>query len=32
MSNSPTYFYYCTADYDGIANIWKRIQWSNDTW
>lgn len=29
---SNTYFYYCTADYDGVANIWKRIQWSGDTW
>ena len=28
-----TYIYYCTADYtDGVADIWKRVQWSNDTW
>lgn len=27
-----SYLYYCTADYDGVTNIWKRIQWSNDTW
>ena len=28
-----TYIYYCTTDYtDGIADIWKRVQWSNDTW
>ena len=27
------YIYYCTADYtDGIADIWKRVQWSTDTW
>jgi hypothetical protein len=26
------YFYYCTADYDGFSNIWKRVAWSNDTW
>jgi hypothetical protein len=28
-----TYIYYCTADYtDGVADIWKRIAWSGDTW
>lgn len=27
-----TYIYYCTADYDGSSDIWKRIQWSGDTW
>lgn len=28
-----TYMYYCTADYtDGVADIWKRISWSADTW
>jgi hypothetical protein len=27
------YIYYCTANYtDGLANIWKRVAWSNDTW
>lgn len=27
------YIYYCTDDYtDGIADIWKRVAWSNDTW
>jgi hypothetical protein len=26
------YFYYCTADYDGSTDIWKRIAWSADTW
>ena len=27
-----TYFFYCTATYDGTTNIWKRIAWSADTW
>ena len=28
-----SYIYYCTADYtDGLADIWKRVAWSNDTW
>ena len=27
-----TYAYYCTANYDGITNIWKRVGWSGDTW
>lgn len=27
-----SYMYYCTADYDGVANIWKRVAWSSDTW
>ena len=28
-----TYIYYCTTDYtDGVADIWKRVAWSNDTW
>lgn len=28
-----TYIYYCTADYtDGLADIWKRVSWSADTW
>ena len=26
------YIYYCTADYDGVTNIWKRVAWSGDTW
>lgn len=27
------YIYYCHADYtDGIADIWRRVAWSNDTW
>lgn len=27
-----TYMYYCTGTYDGVANIWKRVAWSGDTW
>lgn len=27
-----TYIYVCIADWDGIANIWKRISWGSDTW
>ena len=27
-----SYIYYCTANYDGAADIWKRIAWSGDTW
>lgn len=26
------YLYYCTAPYDGITHIWKRVAWSTDTW
>ena len=27
------YIYYCTATYtDGVADIWKRVAWSGDTW
>ena len=28
-----SYIYYCTANYtDGVADIWKRVAWSGDTW
>lgn len=27
-----SYMYYCTADYDGTTNVWKRVGWSGDTW
>jgi hypothetical protein len=28
-----SYIYRCAADYtDGVADIWKRVAWSNDTW
>lgn len=26
------YFYYCTANWNGEANIWKRVQFSASTW
>lgn len=26
------YIYYCTATFDGVSNIWKRVAWSGDTW
>lgn len=27
------YIYYCTTDWtDGVADIWKRVAWSADTW
>jgi len=29
---SNSYIYYCTASYDGSTHIWKRLQWSPDTW
>ena len=30
---SSTYIYYCTENYtNGVANIWKRLLWSADTW
>lgn len=33
MAANNTYLYYCTANYtDGLTDIWKRIQWSNNTW
>jgi hypothetical protein len=27
-----TYIYFCTANYDGTTNVWKRLEWSGDTW
>ena len=27
-----TYFYYCTATYDGLASIWKRQLLTGATW
>jgi len=29
---SGSYMYYCTANYNGSSNIWKRVAWSGDTW
>ena len=31
-ANDANYHYYCTADYDGVTNIWKRVGWTSDTW
>lgn len=27
-----TYMYYCTSQYNGFSNIWKRVAWSANTW
>jgi len=32
ISVDANYLYYCSAPYDGVTNIWKRIAWSGDTW
>lgn len=32
MAADASYFYVCTAAYDGTTNIWKRIAWSGTTW
>jgi hypothetical protein len=33
LAFNSTYMYYCTATYTtGVANIWKRVALSNDTW
>ena len=32
ISMDSNYLYYCSAPYDGVTNIWKRIAWSGDTW
>jgi hypothetical protein len=33
VSFDSTYIYYCTTTYtDGLADIWKRVAWSGDTW
>jgi hypothetical protein len=29
---SSSFIYYCTQNYNGVNNIWKRVAWSNDTW
>ena len=31
-ANDANYHYYCTADFDGTTDIWKRVSWSADTW
>jgi hypothetical protein len=32
VADDTTHHYFCTGSYDGITNIWKRIEWSVDTW
>lgn len=32
VADDTTHHYFCTGTYDGTTNIWKRIQWSGDTW
>jgi hypothetical protein len=32
LAFDDTYIYYCTANYDGSTNIWKRVAWSTDIW
>jgi hypothetical protein len=32
ISFSSGYLYYCTQNYNGDDNVWKRVAWSNDTW
>jgi hypothetical protein len=26
------HFYFCSAPYDGVTNIWKRIAWTDQQW
>jgi hypothetical protein len=32
ISFNGNYIYYCTANYDGVSNIWVRVAWSGSTW
>jgi hypothetical protein len=32
LAFSNTHIYFCTANYDGTSNVWKRLEWSGDTW
>ena len=29
---NSSYIYFCSSNYNGTNNIWKRVAWSNDTW
>ena len=29
---TSSYFYYCTGNYDGSTDIWKRVAWDVGTW
>jgi hypothetical protein len=32
IANDADYHYYCTANYDGVTDIWRRVSWSAGTW
>jgi hypothetical protein len=32
VADDTTHHYFCTGTWDGTTNIWKRIEWSVDTW
>lgn len=32
LSFDNEYFYYCSSDWDGATDIWKRVAWSANTW
>jgi hypothetical protein len=32
IANDANYHYYCTSDYDGVTDIWRRVAWGSDTW
>jgi hypothetical protein len=32
LAFDSSHIYYCSADYDGTSNVWKRLAWSEDTW
>lgn len=32
IAQDANYLYVCTADYDGVSNIWKRIAWDTGSW
>jgi hypothetical protein len=32
LAFDSTHIYFCTADYNGTDNVWKRLEWSADTW
>lgn len=32
LAYDDVYSYYCTADYDGITNVWRRVSWTVGTW
>jgi len=32
VADDTTHHYFCTGTWDGATNIWKRIEWSVDTW